>query len=136
MKKMVRKRLVGKEREIVTNTLLDIASKAHLCSVDKSRFVDFAIAWYNHNGKKLWADTMYGLTWAERFRDEKEYRLSDSERLALLVKVDGIKNARGRLAMQVESYYPHYPLNSPRNKGAVESAKVILEQALAKANVR
>jgi len=118
--------LRGKEREIVVNTLNDIADSSGLSPKNKKRFVKFAILWYNANGKKLWADVSYGMSWADRFEGGREYSQSDYTRLAFLVKVDGIKDARLRCAMQMGSYFPGYGVNSPKNAPAREEAKRLL----------
>lgn len=133
MKKITQKPLRGKEREVVISTLKKIADENGLSSVDKSRFVKFAINWYNLNGRKLWTDIGYAFSWADRFQRNKEYGLSDYDRLGLLVKVDGLKNAQTRLAKQVGEYYPGYPLSHPRNEAARQKAKDTLRLALAKA---
>jgi len=127
------KTLLGKERGIAVSTLKEIADEAGLSPTDKSRFVNFALSWYNLNGKKLWGDIGYGLTWADRFKRKKEYSLADHDRLALLVKVDGKKSAQNRLAKQVGEYYPFCPLNHPKNAIAREKSKAMLDLALSKA---
>lgn len=132
MKKMV-KTLLGKERGIAVSTLKEIADEAGLNPTDKGRFVNFALSWYNLNGKKLWGDICYGLEWADRFKRKREYSKADYDRLALLVKVDGKREAQNRLAKQVSSYYPFYALSHAKNKPAKEQAKATLDLALIKA---
>lgn len=95
------KRLLGNERVMVIEELQDIAVQVGLSKSETNRFIKFAIAWYNDSGKRLWVDKRYGREWAERFYWEKEYFLSDEDRIRLLIKVDGMKSARSRLAKQL-----------------------------------
>lgn len=95
------KTLLGKERESVIEKLEDIADHVGLTPSDKKRYIKFAIGWYNDSGKRLWLDRAYGTEWASRFQWDKEYYLADSDRIRLLIKVDGMRNARSRFAKQL-----------------------------------
>lgn len=103
--------------------LKKMADAVKLSSVDKARYVRFAIAWFNSNGQKLWADTEFGLEWAYRFKQKREYELSDCARLYLLMRVDGLVNARNRCTMQMENYNMGYSVYSPKNQPARDKAK-------------
>lgn len=95
------KRLLGTERANAIDSLKDVASQVYLDQIATKRFIKFAIAWYNDSGKRLWLDRSYATEWASRFIRDKEYYLSDSDRLRLLIKVDGMRNARSRFAKQL-----------------------------------
>ena len=105
------------------SNLKKMADAAKLSDIDKARYVKFAIAWFNLNGRKLWADTEFGLEWAYRFKQKREYELSDHVRLYLLMRVDGLVNARNRCTRQMGNFNVEYSVYSPKNQPARDKAK-------------
>jgi hypothetical protein len=130
VKKMTQKPLRGKAREIVVNSLKEMAREANLSNQDMNRFVSFAIAWYNENGKRLWADPSYGLEWAYRFKNKGEYTRSDYSKLALLVKIDGKTDAISRLAKQKSSPSKYKHVIPSKYKHVIGEARETIEEAI------
>jgi hypothetical protein len=121
------------EKAYANRVLREVAEGEIVFPRDVNRFIWFATLWYQHNGRKLWADQMYAKNWARRFGNKTEYRHSDNQRLSFLVKVDGMKSAIARYARQSLDYYPMRSPNYKLNREAKEMAAIILADALKKA---
>jgi|WetSurMetagenome_2_1015567.scaffolds.fasta_scaffold63953_3 hypothetical protein len=83
------------------SALKELAERHIYSKANKSRFVDFGMLFWGKQNKAM--DILYVGDWIRRFNQEEEYIYADKERTKMLIKVDGVSNAKKHAYAQMKS---------------------------------